>query len=111
MTQWTVVCHLLWLGRAALLSFDVPRKFLLGDGLTAAGALPESILFVTFCQQVFCQAGYLNHLPAVVASGQHEAVFPVVEVQALFCEGLIPLPTKDTQIIQIVVIWDFWSVG
>lgn len=36
-------------------------------------------------------------LPAVVASGQHEAVLPVVEVQALFCEGLIPLPTKDTQ--------------
>lgn len=36
-------------------------------------------------------------LPAVVASGQHEAVFPVVKVQALFCEGLIPLPTKDTQ--------------
>ena len=42
---------------AALLSFDVPRKFLLGDGLAAAGALPESVPSVTFCQ-----AGYLNHL-------------------------------------------------
>ena len=47
---------------AALLSFDVPRKFLLGDGLAAAGALPESVPSVTFCQQVFCKAGYLNHL-------------------------------------------------
>lgn len=110
MTQGTAVCHLLRLGRVAFLSFDVPRKLLLGDSLTAAGALPKPVPFVTLCQQVFSQAGYLNHLPAVVASGQHEAVFPVVEVQALFCEGLIPLPTKDAQIIQIVVIWDFWSV-
>lgn len=46
----------------ALLSFDVPRKLLLGDGLAAAGALPKSIPFVTLCQQVFCQAGNLNHL-------------------------------------------------
>lgn len=46
----------------ALLSFDVPRKLLLGDSLTAAGALPKPVPFVTLCQQVFSQAGYLNHL-------------------------------------------------
>lgn len=36
-------------------------------------------------------------LSAVVASGQHEAVLPVVQVQAFFCEGLAPLPAEDAQ--------------
>lgn len=36
-------------------------------------------------------------LSAVVASCQHEAVLPVVQVQALLGEGLAPFPTEDAQ--------------
>lgn len=36
-------------------------------------------------------------LPAVAAARQHEAVLPVVQVEALLREGLTPLPAEDAE--------------
>lgn len=42
-------------------------------------------------------SGRRPDLSAVAAAGQHEAVLPVVQVQALLREGRAPLPAEDAQ--------------
>lgn len=46
----------------------------------------------------------LIYLSALEASTQHRTVFPVVQVQTLFCKRLIFLPTKYTKTAKQTII-------
>lgn len=97
--QRTAICQLLRFRRVTVLRLQVSGQLLLEDSLAAAVTLPKAVPPVTLRQQVLRQAGNLHHLSAVVASCQHEAVLPVVQVQALLGEGLAPFPTEDAQVV------------